>query len=58
MLRNDLGLLWLVTLDAAGPQRIEGVPLRLHGRVWVIPKGDRWVLAEAHEDQRLGVVRP
>jgi Bacterial capsule synthesis protein PGA_cap len=28
-LRNDLGLLWLVTLDAGGPQRIEGVPLRL-----------------------------
>ena len=28
-LRNDLGLLWLVTLDAGGPVRIEGVPLRL-----------------------------
>jgi poly-gamma-glutamate synthesis protein (capsule biosynthesis protein) len=28
-LRNDLGLLWLVTLDADGPTRIEGVPLRL-----------------------------
>jgi poly-gamma-glutamate synthesis protein (capsule biosynthesis protein) len=28
-LRNDLGLLWLVTLDATGPQRIETVPLRL-----------------------------
>jgi poly-gamma-glutamate capsule biosynthesis protein CapA/YwtB (metallophosphatase superfamily) len=28
-LRNDLGLLWLVTLDAAGPLRIEGVPLKL-----------------------------
>jgi poly-gamma-glutamate capsule biosynthesis protein CapA/YwtB (metallophosphatase superfamily) len=28
-LRNDLGLLWLVTLDASGPQRVEGVPLRL-----------------------------
>jgi poly-gamma-glutamate capsule biosynthesis protein CapA/YwtB (metallophosphatase superfamily) len=28
-LRNDLGLLWLVTLDAGGPRRIEGVPLRL-----------------------------
>jgi hypothetical protein len=28
-LRNDLGLLWLVTLDAGGPTRIEGVPLRL-----------------------------
>jgi poly-gamma-glutamate synthesis protein (capsule biosynthesis protein) len=28
-LRNDLGLLFLVTLDARGPQRIEAVPLRL-----------------------------
>ena len=25
-LRNDLGLLWLVALDAAGPVRVEGVP--------------------------------
>jgi poly-gamma-glutamate capsule biosynthesis protein CapA/YwtB (metallophosphatase superfamily) len=35
-LRNDLGLLWLVTLDASGPRRVEGVPLRLelaHTRV-------------------------
>jgi poly-gamma-glutamate capsule biosynthesis protein CapA/YwtB (metallophosphatase superfamily) len=28
-LRNDLGLLWLVTLDATGPQRIEAIPLTL-----------------------------
>ena len=28
-LRNDLGVLWLVTLDADGPRRVEGVPLRL-----------------------------
>ena len=28
-LRNDLGLLWLVTLDAGGPVRVEGVPLCL-----------------------------
>jgi poly-gamma-glutamate synthesis protein (capsule biosynthesis protein) len=28
-LRNDLGLLWLLTVDANGPTRIEGVPLRL-----------------------------
>jgi poly-gamma-glutamate capsule biosynthesis protein CapA/YwtB (metallophosphatase superfamily) len=28
-LRNDLGLLWLVTLDAGGPRRVEGVPVRL-----------------------------
>jgi hypothetical protein len=29
VLRNDLGLLWLVTLDTGGPKRVEGVPLRL-----------------------------
>ncbi|WP_433478539.1 CapA family protein [Spirillospora sp. CA-142024] len=28
-LRNDLGLLFLVTVDAGGPSRIEAVPLRL-----------------------------
>ena len=28
-LRNDLGVLWLVTLDRNGPRRLEGVPLRL-----------------------------
>ena len=28
-LRNDLGLLWLVTLDREGPVRLEGLPLRL-----------------------------
>jgi hypothetical protein len=29
VLRNDLGLLWLITLDAEGPRRVEGVPVRL-----------------------------
>jgi Bacterial capsule synthesis protein PGA_cap len=29
VLRNDLSLLWLVTLDPAGPCRIEGVPVKL-----------------------------
>jgi poly-gamma-glutamate synthesis protein (capsule biosynthesis protein) len=29
LLRNDLGLLWFVTLGADGPQRVEAVPLRL-----------------------------
>jgi poly-gamma-glutamate synthesis protein (capsule biosynthesis protein) len=29
VLRNDLGLLWLVTLDAGGPRRVEGVPVYL-----------------------------
>jgi poly-gamma-glutamate capsule biosynthesis protein CapA/YwtB (metallophosphatase superfamily) len=28
-LRNDLGLLFLVTIDERGPRRIEGVPLKL-----------------------------
>jgi poly-gamma-glutamate capsule biosynthesis protein CapA/YwtB (metallophosphatase superfamily) len=28
-LRNDLGVLWLVELDASGPRRIEAVPLKL-----------------------------
>ena len=28
-LRNDLSLLWLVTLDAEGPRRIEGIPVLL-----------------------------
>ncbi len=28
-LRNDLSLLWLVTLDADGPRRVEGVAVRL-----------------------------
>jgi poly-gamma-glutamate capsule biosynthesis protein CapA/YwtB (metallophosphatase superfamily) len=28
-LRNDLGLLWLITLDAGGPLRIEAVAVRL-----------------------------
>ena len=28
-MRNDLGLLWLVTLDATGPKRIETFPLTL-----------------------------
>jgi poly-gamma-glutamate capsule biosynthesis protein CapA/YwtB (metallophosphatase superfamily) len=28
-LRNDLGLLWLVDVDADGPRRIEAIPLKL-----------------------------
>jgi poly-gamma-glutamate synthesis protein (capsule biosynthesis protein) len=28
-LRNDLSLLWLVELDADGPRKVEGVPVRL-----------------------------
>jgi len=29
LLRNDLSLLWLVTLDADGPRAVEGLPVRL-----------------------------
>ena len=29
VLRNDLGLLWLLTLDEEGPRRLEAMPLRL-----------------------------
>jgi poly-gamma-glutamate capsule biosynthesis protein CapA/YwtB (metallophosphatase superfamily) len=29
LLRNDLGLLWLITLDAGGPLEVEGVPVKL-----------------------------
>jgi poly-gamma-glutamate synthesis protein (capsule biosynthesis protein) len=29
VLRNDLSLLWLVTLEESGPTRVEGVPVRL-----------------------------
>jgi poly-gamma-glutamate capsule biosynthesis protein CapA/YwtB (metallophosphatase superfamily) len=29
VLHNDLGLLWLVTLDAGGPRRLQAVPLKL-----------------------------
>jgi poly-gamma-glutamate capsule biosynthesis protein CapA/YwtB (metallophosphatase superfamily) len=29
MLRNDLGLLWLVTLTQVGPKEVKGIPLKL-----------------------------
>jgi hypothetical protein len=29
VLRNDLGLLWLVDLDNSGARRVEGLPLKL-----------------------------
>ncbi|MFS2291875.1 MAG: CapA family protein [Actinomadura sp.] len=45
MLRNDLGLLFLVTLDRAGPSRIEAVPLRLdYARTRLAEGADhRWI---------------
>ncbi|WP_214322564.1 CapA family protein [Nonomuraea sediminis] len=44
-LRNDLGLLWLITLDKYGPVRLAGVPIRLDYCRTRIASGDdlRWV---------------
>lgn len=39
-LRNDLGLLWLVTLDEQGPLRLEALPLRLDYCFTSLAKGD------------------
>jgi poly-gamma-glutamate synthesis protein (capsule biosynthesis protein) len=45
LLRNDLGLLWLVHLEPEGPRRVEVVPLRLRpGRTEVAEGADAaWV---------------
>jgi poly-gamma-glutamate synthesis protein (capsule biosynthesis protein) len=46
-LRNDLGLLFLVTLDGAGPSRIEAVPLRLdHARTRLAGGADHMWITE------------
>jgi poly-gamma-glutamate capsule biosynthesis protein CapA/YwtB (metallophosphatase superfamily) len=50
-LRNDLGLLWLVTLDAGGPRRLEALPLELryvHTRA-ARAADARWVLTRLRE---------
>jgi poly-gamma-glutamate capsule biosynthesis protein CapA/YwtB (metallophosphatase superfamily) len=39
-LRNDLGLLFLVTIDRAGPQRLEAVPLKLDYCYTRLAEGD------------------
>jgi poly-gamma-glutamate synthesis protein (capsule biosynthesis protein) len=47
-LRNDLGLMWLVTLTRRGPARMEAVPLRLdycHTRP-ADPREADWILRE------------
>jgi poly-gamma-glutamate synthesis protein (capsule biosynthesis protein) len=41
-LRNDLGLLFLVTLDERGPVRLEAVPLRLDFCHTRLAEGDDW----------------
>jgi hypothetical protein len=44
-LRNDLGVLWLVTLDADGPRRVEGVPLRLEfAHTRLAGRDETWLL--------------
>jgi poly-gamma-glutamate synthesis protein (capsule biosynthesis protein) len=45
VLRNDLGLLWLVSLDAGGPRRLQAIPLELdHGRTRIAGGDDaRWI---------------
>jgi poly-gamma-glutamate capsule biosynthesis protein CapA/YwtB (metallophosphatase superfamily) len=50
-LRNDLGLLWLVTLDEGGPVRVEAVPLALdYCRTRRADAGEAaWVLARFAE---------
>jgi Bacterial capsule synthesis protein PGA_cap len=44
-LRNDLGLLWLVTLDSTGPRQIEAIPLKLDYCFTRVADGDdlRWI---------------
>jgi poly-gamma-glutamate synthesis protein (capsule biosynthesis protein) len=51
LLRNDLGLLWLVTLDAAGPHTLEALPLRLEYALTRRAAGrdDAWVRRRLRE---------
>lgn len=51
LLRNDLGLLFLVALDRAGPSRIEAVPLRLdYARTRLAEGADhRWITGRFRE---------
>jgi poly-gamma-glutamate synthesis protein (capsule biosynthesis protein) len=51
VLRNDMGILWLVTVDSGGPTRIEAVPLRLeycHTRLANRREAD-WIAARLEE---------
>ncbi|HEX5936958.1 MAG TPA: CapA family protein [Actinomycetota bacterium] len=45
VLRNDLGLLWFVEVDAGGPVRVEALPLKLGYRYTDLAEGDeaRWI---------------
>jgi poly-gamma-glutamate capsule biosynthesis protein CapA/YwtB (metallophosphatase superfamily) len=50
-LRNDLGLLWLVTIDDAGPRRLEALPLALGHCHTRVATGDdaAWVVRRFRE---------
>jgi poly-gamma-glutamate capsule biosynthesis protein CapA/YwtB (metallophosphatase superfamily) len=50
VLRNDLGLLWLIDLDRDGPSRLEAVPLHLDFCFTTIAAGDaaRWIRERFH----------
>jgi poly-gamma-glutamate synthesis protein (capsule biosynthesis protein) len=50
-LRNDLGMLWLVTLSRHGPERIEGLPLRLEYGFTRFARGDdaAWIRRRMRE---------
>jgi Bacterial capsule synthesis protein PGA_cap len=56
VLRNDLGLLWLVTLDAGGPRRVEGVPLRLEFTYTRLADADETRLLQSLMQQRCAAV--
>ena len=51
VLRNDLGLLWLVTLDERGPRRLEALPLELRYAHTCAAQGAHadWVLGRLRE---------
>jgi poly-gamma-glutamate synthesis protein (capsule biosynthesis protein) len=50
-LRNDLGLLWLVTIDDRGPRRLEALPLALEHCYTRLATGDdeAWVVRRFRE---------
>jgi poly-gamma-glutamate capsule biosynthesis protein CapA/YwtB (metallophosphatase superfamily) len=50
VLRNDLGVLWLIDLDRDGPVRLEAVPLHLDFCSTTIAAGDaaRWIRERFH----------
>jgi len=51
VLRNDLGLLWLVDLDADGPIRLEAVPMKLEYCHTRLAEGDDrdWIVTRLRD---------